>query len=258
MIPKSKFIFQIIGRSGCGKSTLFRELQKDAADLTLPDFVRNSQSFLYPYTTRPPRPEEESKPIEESGYHFVSDEEFDRLVSGKDPAITVVEHREYPVFQENGEPATWKYATILNPQDSIFKNDDSVEICYYTNSLDGYLKSYQTIDLMTNYKTFGIYLQLDPATLLYRCIDRELQKPSDKQNFKEVMRRFYGEQYQNYYGTIYERLDTRPIDCRTFDNGISTINLNLFQKPYPEDMKPVLITFYQKVYDIIDAFYRNI
>lgn len=244
MMEKRKYIVQIIGRSGSGKSFAFDMLRKDQKDvlqlLAPPGCMAHENfkiSFMYPYTTRPPRPEEEGKPVEEAGYHFVTKEEFEKL---KD---NVVECREYDVINAEGKPDKWQYATIIEDPNAGCgtEQENDFEICFYVNSLDGYQKSIQPIELMTNYKTFGIYLNTPPEVLLYRSVERELKKPKDKQNMQEVLRRFYSEQYEdmNYREANTTQLDTNLPICSKGD--ITYINIS--QVPhrlnhiYPDDPK---------------------
>ncbi len=220
MIEKRKYIVQIIGRSGSGKSFAFNMLRKDQKDvlqLLAPSTYLPHDglkiSFMYPYTTRPPRPEEEGKPVEEAGYHFVTKEEFEKL---KD---NVVECREYNVINAEGKPDKWQYATIIEDPNAGCgtERENDFEICFYVNSLDGYQKSIQQIELMTNYKTFGIYLNTPPEVLLYRSVERELKKAKDKQNMQEVLRRFYSEQYED--------MGYREVNTSHFDNGTPICNM---------------------------------
>ena len=199
MKEKRKYIVQITGRSGSGKSFAFNMLKRNQDDVyqllepsVHPPHGDMKISFMYPYTTRPPRPEEEGKSVEESGYHFVTNEGFEKL---KD---NVVECREYDVINTEGKPDKWRYATIIEDPNAGCgtEREDDFEVCFYVNSLDGYKKSIQPIELTTNYKTFGIYLNTYPEVLLYRSMERELRKPKEKQNMQEVLRRFYSEQYE--------------------------------------------------------------
>lgn len=244
MVEKRKYIVQIIGRSGSGKSFAFDMLRKDQKDvlqlLVPPKSIPHENfkiSFMYPYTTRPPRPEEEGKPVEEAGYHFVTKEEFEKL---KD---NVVECREYDVINAEGKPDKWQYATIIDDPNAGCgtERENDFEICFYVNSLDGYQKSIQPIELMTNYKTFGIYLNTPPEVLLYRSVERELKKPKDKQNMQEVLRRFYYEQYddRNYHEADTTQFNENfPIYTKGDITYINTSQApHRFNHIYPDDPK---------------------
>ena len=236
MKEKRKYIVQITGRSGSGKSFAFNMLKRDQKDVCQllepsvhPPHGDMKISFMYPYTTRPPRPEEEGKSVEESGYHFVTNEEFEKL---KD---NVVECREYDVINAEGKPDKWRYATIIEDPNAGCgtEREDDFEVCFYVNSLDGYKKSIQPIELTTNYKTFGIYLNTPPEVLLYRSMERELQKPKEKQNMQEVLRRFYSEQYVDSVYT--EANESHFIEKLPIFHMEDLIYINTRQIPHDEN-----------------------
>lgn len=193
MIPKKKYIIMLTGESGSGKTTIRNKL-KGMYDGGVAGFKENvyhrighipeyTMTFGYEYTTRPPRPEEIGKTPQECGYKFVTEEELNAAVSV--PELI----REYHVIND-GLPAVWKYAFVA--EDGLFRhpNEDDLEVCIVSSNIDSYLLIRNSVELSTNFHINAIHLVVPYEVLLYRGISRELEKPKEKQNIQEVLRRF--------------------------------------------------------------------
>ena len=91
------FVYAIIGKSGSGKDYFLNKLNNFKV------FDNKIFNKIISYTTRPPR-HGETNGID---YHFISDEEFDKLIKEK----KMLEWTEF-----NG----WKYGTCINSFDENF------------------------------------------------------------------------------------------------------------------------------------------
>ena len=220
MKKKCKHIIMLTGESSCGKTTVrnkIKEIHDSAKRDNFFNFLlkeydidmkhRFGIRFGYEYTTRPPRPEEVGKTPEECGYKFVTEEEFEtvRATFGDDTEFLV---RSYDVITEDGLPATWSYLFV--PENEMFTDDDREEICICCSNIDSYLLIRQYTELHTNYTCDAIHMVVPYETLLYRSIAREIEKPAEKQNIQELLRRFSVEHNPGIY--------TRPFRVNLFCN----------------------------------------
>lgn len=138
----------LIGRQGSGKSTLSNAL------------VSCGYAKVQSYTTRPPRKGELFSTYPD--YHFVSDQQFDKML----PGLSAV--RTYETVYGN-----WRYGI----------NIDDINAPYDTVSIldpDGYLELKNDIE-----NRFAIYIDLDRDLRLMRVFARDNSSNSSE----EIMRR---------------------------------------------------------------------
>ena len=153
-------IFYLMGKSSTGKDTIYRELlgQSDQERLCA----------IVPYTTRPIRAGEQ----EGREYHFVHEEEFQRLLSeGK-----VIEHREYQTFH-----GIWRYFTVDDGQFALDEEQNYIMI----GTLEGYtsMQKYFGKELIV-----PVLIELDDGIRLQRALNRE--KKQEQPKYQEMCRRF--------------------------------------------------------------------
>ena len=143
-------IYAVLGKSASGKTTIANGVKK-----------RTGIKSIVTTTTRPKR----QKEVDGIDYHFVSDEEFDKLVEDKKMiAVFVAENN-------------WKYGINLGHFNITKKNLVVIEPSGYD-------------DLMTRFgkeNIFGIYIKVKDSERLYR-----LHKRGDDE--KEMKRRFLSDQ----------------------------------------------------------------
>ena len=154
-------IYYMMGKSSSGKDTLYKEVLKALPKL----------KTLVLYTTRPIR-EGEQEGIE---YHFVTDEELERL----EKAGKIIEERTYDTVY-----GAWKYATI---------EDGQINLAAYDYLVIGTLESYAGMK-----KCYGaenlvpIYIEVEDGERLSRALSRERQQEQPK--YEEMCRRFLADQ----------------------------------------------------------------
>lgn len=155
-------LYCLLGKSCAGKDTVFARLMADGA-LGLRSVVT--------YTTRPRRAGE----VEGREYHFVRQEEFDRIrASGR-----MIESRTYHTVQGD-----WHYFTV---------DDGQVDLLAGDYLLIGTLESYEALKRYYGAdRVVGLYLTIGGRERLMRLIGREsVQSTPD---WREVCRRFLADE----------------------------------------------------------------
>ena len=153
-------IFYLFGKSSTGKDTISKRIL---------EHYKGSLKTLVPYTTRPIRSGEE----EGREYHFVSDEEFERLLKAGD----IIEYREY-----NTVHGLWRYFTVNDSQLEGVENEDRYLII-------GVLESFvSTQKYFGKSKVVPIYIEVDDGERLQRALNRERGQKNPK--YEEMCRRF--------------------------------------------------------------------
>ena len=149
-------IYYICGKSAVGKDSIFQELVK-----------RTNLQRIIPYTTRPMRPME----TEGEEYHFLSEEEFLRLLSeGK-----MMESRSYHTAF-----GLWYYGTAF---EECYKDHHHAFLCI------GTLESYNSIKAYLGQEYIQpIYIELEDSLRLSRARARE--QGNDPKALEELERRF--------------------------------------------------------------------
>lgn len=177
-------IVLICGRSGSGKTTILNNLRN-----LVKTEINDDVSIVFPklYTTRPKR---ENETDEE--YIFVSDEEFE---SKRNQMMHV---SEYDTIS-----GIWKYGVMMDY--SSWYGTSTNGFAILPVNLDGYfpmsrwLKEYnRTAKYREQIKMDVIYIYTKPVDVLIRSIKRELEKPKEKQDFAEILRRYQTETDKNY------------------------------------------------------------
>lgn len=168
-------IYAVLGKSASGKTTIVNEVK----NLT-------GIKSIVTTTTRPKR----QKEVDGVDYHFVSDEEFNKLVEDKKMiAIFVAENN-------------WKYGINLDNFNIAESNLVVIEPRGYD-------------DLMTKFgkeNIFGIYIKVKDSERLYR-----LHKRGDDE--KEMKRRFLTDQID--FENIELKVD-KVIENTNFKNSIKS------------------------------------
>ena len=154
-------IFYLMGKSSSGKDTIYRELLRA-------DAGKGFLKAIVSYTTRPIREGER----EGREYHFVEEEEFQRLLAlGK-----VIEHREYHTWH-----GLWRYFMVDDGQVVLEEKQKYLMI----GTLEGYtsLKQY-----FGENQVVPLLVELDDGERLQRALNREKKQQNPK--YHEMCRRF--------------------------------------------------------------------
>lgn len=148
-------IYYLMGKSASGKDSIFHKLLEKG------HFQR-----LIPYTTRPMREGE----AEGQEYHFISEEEFEKLISTGEMA----EHRIYDtVFGK------WYYGTVLPEETEGRKRYLAI----------GTLESYLQLKAKLGERgIFPLYIEVPDEIRLERAFLR--QEGGGKKTREEILRRF--------------------------------------------------------------------
>jgi len=150
-------IYCIMGKSSTGKDTIFKMLL-DKKDMRLERIVS--------YTTRPIR----SNEVEGDEYHFVSEEEKDRLLEeGK-----VIEIRKYDTVY-----GPWFYFTV---------DDGSVNLGENNYIIIGTVESYIKLRNFYGENIVPVYIEVDDGVRLERALNREKSQANPK--YEEMCRRY--------------------------------------------------------------------
>lgn len=150
-------IYCIMGKSSTGKDTIFKMLL-DKKDMRLERIVS--------YTTRPIR----SNEVEGDEYHFVSEEEKDRLLEeGK-----VIEIRKYDTVY-----GPWFYFTV---------DDGSVNLDENNYIIIGTVESYIKLRNFYGENIVPVYIEVDDGVRLERALNREKSQANPK--YEEMCRRY--------------------------------------------------------------------
>ena len=177
-------IICLLGKSGTGKDTLLR-LALEALPLRP----------LVPYTTRPRRSGER----EGAQYHFVTEEEMDRMAA----AGQIIERRSYDTVH-----GVWHYFTA-----AVRLDPDADYILITTPSAlpalaEGFGRE----------RVAAVLLEAGDRTRLQRCLDREAAQ--ERPNFAEVCRRYLADEVDfaellcpAVTRRIYIDADGTPADC---------------------------------------------
>lgn len=148
-------IYYLMGKSASGKDSIFHKLLEKG------HFQR-----LIPYTTRPMREGE----AEGQEYHFISEEEFEKLISTGEMA----EHRIYDtVFGK------WYYGTVLPEETERRKRYLAI------GTLESYL---QLKEKLGERGIFPLYIEVPDEIRLERAFLR--QEGGGKKTKEEILRRF--------------------------------------------------------------------
>ena len=148
-------MYYLMGKSASGKDSIFHRLME-----------KGKFQHLIPYTTRPMREGE----VEGQEYHFISEEEFKRLISSGEMA----EHRVYDtVFGK------WYYGTVLPEETEGRKHYLAI------GTLESYL---QLKEKLGEEGIFPIYIEVPDEVRLERAFLR--QEGSGKKTKEEILRRF--------------------------------------------------------------------
>jgi len=171
-------IYYLMGKSASGKDSIFHKLLEKG------HFQR-----LIPYTTRPMREGE----AEGQEYHFISEEEFEKLISTGEMA----EHRIYDtVFGK------WYYGTVLPKEAESAVQADKTERTAATEQADeteraarkrylaiGTLESYLQLKAKLGERgIFPLYIEVPDEIRLERAFLR--QEGGGKKTREEILRRF--------------------------------------------------------------------
>ncbi|MBO4902812.1 MAG: guanylate kinase [Lachnospiraceae bacterium] len=151
-------IYYIIGKSSTGKDTIYKRI--------LHDETLHLKSVVL-YTTRPIRDGE----IPDVTYHFVSEEDFQRLKAEN----RIIEDRSYHTVH-----GLWRYFTV---------QDASLDLAHHDYLIIGVLQSYLSIrDHFGAENVVPVYIEVDDGIRLQRALDRE-KKPENRK-YTEMCRRF--------------------------------------------------------------------
>ena len=156
-------IYYLMGKSASGKDSIFHKLLEKG------HFQR-----LIPYTTRPMREGE----AEGQEYHFISEEEFEKLISTGEMA----EHRIYDtVFGK------WYYGTVLPKEaESAVQTERAAKKRYLAiGTLESYL---QLKEKLGERGIFPLYIEVPDEIRLERAFLR--QEGGGKKTREEILRRF--------------------------------------------------------------------
>lgn len=134
---------------GVGSLTVLLGMSASGKDTILKELVQRGYSPAISHTTRPKRDSE----IEGVDYYFVSEEEFNSI----DDFLSV---RVFNTFDQNGNPATWKYGLSKR---TLNKNQDFVTIVDYKGLIQ--LKS-------KNIPLCSIFIKADSETRFQRAMER--------------------------------------------------------------------------------------
>lgn len=155
-------IFVIMGKSATGKDTIFKAL-REKEELELKTVVT--------YTTRPIRDNEKDG----GEYHFVTEEQMNRLLSGG----KIIERRVYHTVH-----GMWHYFTADDGQIDLDRENylviNTIEACLQ-------LKEYYGEEAVV-----PLYIEVDDGIRLQRALDRERLQTHPK--YAEMCRRFLADE----------------------------------------------------------------